>query len=1094
MSEDSVAKENENQSGNESSRDEEFPAQPAIVAEKGTIMTRPDNESGMSVKGASTPKPTPSMKSKKRRRKSTSSDSSAQRKSDSEDGHKRRKSKKSSKKKRRRRNTPTTSSSDSSDSDDSSSPKRKGKKFDLFEVKTQKDKNKWELPQELAHFYNKNSRAFINEKDLDELVKEEYPVPNNIRDIPKMDDFITSMWETTNKGYMPDKDKDFERIQNRIRDVMGPLGSVWNTIETYRSSLEAGVENTEPMDIDTMADSLQKSVMLLSQASNSVAYQRRVETLKSFVDAKAVRSILKQNTENFEKSKKDLFGADFKSVLKSAAKESKDAQIYFGQKTKKMAPKIKQPFRGSSFKRGDSSAGRGKPIFKRTSQSGSSSYNNGYNNSGKGTRKFLPQPGRTTKSTGKFNTCTPSVEKSFSVKKPIHFIRRKDKTLPTELGNVNNRQRSLKHCERLGNTSLNKTNSTQRTSPHSNDSGGILNSRLRSPFHVGKRSHKISNPKRGPNLKQYISPTQNNGGRSANYKPEGIKPVCAISTLQNGGFEGSKNHGTTRGFILQNRLKGCILYNTTGDKISEICEIQMEGKPLRIPLPGIWSGPSPTSFYKIIKNPNFYFTPHKYSSNNLFRRFTFNGGNSSGNKDCQRLNHFSLPSPGVCYKSEEICLDPANQNRIYGYHDRQQCYDLIPTRKESSIIDKTLSADIDFTTDNPQRTGFSNWKVESDSSSYSTSSPAVEVPTAGSDSKATLISMLRILSQLGQVMYNGIKMVDNQSNPVKRETNSPGPTTDDNPIRCSKNGGLGSHHREEIYRGQWNKKESQLHINIQELIAAELAIKTFTKKLNVNSIHIQIDNTTALAYLIKMGGTKNIEMITISKRIWTYLLSKGITLTAEWIPSSENHIADWESRNTQDSSEWKLCPRIFQCLSQRLGKTTVDLFASRTSHQLPQYVSWKPDPHCLFTDAFQKIWENCIPYAFPPFCLISRVLKKVNTDKVQKMILITPLWTTQTWYPLVLSMSTQNPLLLPTFPNLLVNPQGDCHPLIEKSNLQLVVWTISGIHSLRREYRRKLQISSQMLEGKGQELITNVPGRSGVSGAVEGMLIPLNVL
>ena len=127
------------------------------------------------------------------------------------------------------------------------------------------------------------------------------------------------------------------------------------------------------------------------------------------------------------------------------------------------------------------------------------------------------------------------------------------------------------------------------------------------------------------------------------------------------------------------------------------------------------------------------------------------------------------------------------------------------------------------------------------------------------------------------------------------------------------------------------------------------------------------------------------EMTIIAKRIWNYLLSKGITLTAEWIPSSENHIADWESRNTKDSSEWKLCPKIFQCLSRRLGETTVDLFASRTSHQLPQYVSWKPDPQCLFTDAFQRIWENYTPYAFPPFCL-----------------------TTQPWYPLVLNMSTQN--------------------------------------------------------------------------------------
>ena len=57
--------------------------------------------------------------------------------------------------------------------------------------------------------------------------------------------------------------------------------------------------------------------------------------------------------------------------------------------------------------------------------------------------------------------------------------------------------------------------------------------------------------------------------------------------------------------------------------------------------------------------------------------------------------------------------------------------------------------------------------------------------------------------------------------------------------------------------GQWSAEEARLHINIQELIAAELAIKTFTKDQKPSSIHIKIDNTAALSYIIKMGGTKN---------------------------------------------------------------------------------------------------------------------------------------------------------------------------------------------------------------------------------------------
>ena len=110
------------------------------------------------------------------------------------------------------------------------------------------------------------------------------------------------------------------------------------------------------------------------------------------------------------------------------------------------------------------------------------------------------------------------------------------------------------------------------------------------------------------------------------------------------------------------------------------------------------------------------------------------------------------------------------------------------------------------------------------------------------------------------------------------------------------------------------------------------------------------------------------------------------------------------------------------------------------------------------------------------------------------MILITPLWATQTWYPLILRMSINHPHLLPHHPQLLRNPQGKLHPLIENSNLQLVAWTISGIPFLGREYQRKLHSSYPMLEGRGQEIIMMAPGRSGVVGAADGKLIPLVVL
>ena len=68
--------------------------------------------------------------------------------------------------------------------------------------------------------------------------------------------------------------------------------------------------------------------------------------------------------------------------------------------------------------------------------------------------------------------------------------------------------------------------------------------------------------------------------------------------------------------------------------------------------------------------------------------------------------------------------------------------------------------------------------------------------------------------------------------------------------------------------GKWSVEERKLHINILELIAVKNAILAFTKEKTINALHIQTDNTTALSYLLKMGGTTDKTLVDISKDIW----------------------------------------------------------------------------------------------------------------------------------------------------------------------------------------------------------------------------------
>ena len=63
-------------------------------------------------------------------------------------------------------------------------------------------------------------------------------------------------------------------------------------------------------------------------------------------------------------------------------------------------------------------------------------------------------------------------------------------------------------------------------------------------------------------------------------------------------------------------------------------------------------------------------------------------------------------------------------------------------------------------------------------------------------------------------------------------------------------------------------------INVLGLLAIKLALLTFTKLGSIISTNFQIDNKTAIPYLLKMGGTTNQTMIALSKEIWEVLLKK----------------------------------------------------------------------------------------------------------------------------------------------------------------------------------------------------------------------------
>lgn len=235
---------------------------------------------------------------------------------------------------------------------------------------------------------------------------------------------------------------------------------------------------------------------------------------------------------------------------------------------------------------------------------------------------------------------------------------------------------------------------------------------------------------------------------------------------------------------------------------------------------------------------------------------------------------------------------------------------------------------------------------------------------------------------------------------------------------------------EEGFGGKWNDVEQKLHINVLEMKAIEIALKSFQTKLKNKHVKIMCDNTTAICYLQSFGGSKSMICNDIANRIWAWCKENNMWLTICFIPSKLNSSADFWSRHFDDSKEWMLNKSTFNDLTQKFNiKPAIDLFASHNNAQLENFVSWGPDPKAAFTDAFSIFWGNNIVYGFPPFSLILKTLKKVEQDGAMGLFIF-PHWTTAMWFPMMMRLKIGNLIILPPARNILRLPGTDkIHPM-----------------------------------------------------------------
>ncbi len=224
--------------------------------------------------------------------------------------------------------------------------------------------------------------------------------------------------------------------------------------------------------------------------------------------------------------------------------------------------------------------------------------------------------------------------------------------------------------------------------------------------------------------------------------------------------------------------------------------------------------------------------------------------------------------------------------------------------------------------------------------------------------------------------------------------------------------------------GSWSATESTNHINYLELLAAFHGLQCFVSTEQSIHVRIAMDNSTAVAYINNMGGTKSPSLDTLSRTLWEWCISRTLQVTAQHVPGTSNVIADKLSRTIDCHLEWSLNDEVYRSIICRMGFTPeIDLFASRLNAKTDKFVSWNPEPGAITYDAFTISWANLQCYAFPPFSLLPRVLAKILKDQAI-VLLIALVWPTQNWYPLLLHLLVDVPSLLWVGPSTNSSPRS----------------------------------------------------------------------
>ena len=485
----------------------------------------------------------------------------------------------------------------------------------------------WDLPTGLLDYIHKYMSSHISDKDIKENILSENPVPSNLKKIPELDSYIKVLLQDNSKYAALKSEKSFKAVHEKIHNVFGPLSRIWAVIDEERDRNP----NDEPLQ--EMSSLFEQTILLLSQACNSVAYYRRENILSTLIDSNAkVKDIIKQQSKDLDKaSNEHLFGEDFEQKLIKDSKALKKSESVFTALKSSRAS-------GSStnsrpFPKGPVSLGRGR---------GQSGYkfpptnNWKFSNIQRGKENYSSISAKCVKPYVSLKS-SPSDKKSVSTKVDSESnASRPTKVLLSKLEGIDTGPYNFTVCSRISDPISINTSPVSCSLFVKSDNRGKDVSRTGSENHDVKRGYKRGdNSVSRPIFKFNIFGSKKGWGEQTSDQFEKSEQTYTLPSFQNGESVSAQRVDKKRRLHVQIRSEGRLFFGSIAPKFSKVCKFPMGTKDISVSMPVLWSWSGTKNFYKTDESSNCSAKTSQHSINNLFGRLSNTSSFNTRGRDGQ---------------------------------------------------------------------------------------------------------------------------------------------------------------------------------------------------------------------------------------------------------------------------------------------------------------------------------------------------------------------------------------------------------------------------------------------------------------------------